>query len=125
MTSEVRQSRRIEVGSKLDEASNQFNAEDTRYNVVKAKLEKVESQHEELLKELQSLNDQKKDINFQMMANEDFLQVAEWKVFDLQGKIDTLNVVKVTNPATKASLEKIEAYVKESFEDLKTFQCTS
>jgi len=125
MTSEVRQSRRIEVGSKLDEASNQFNAEDTRYNVVKAKLEKVESQHEELLKELQSLNDQKKDINFQMMANEDLLQVAEWEVFDLQGKIDTLNVVEVTDPATKASLEKIEAYVKESFEDLKTFQCTS
>ena len=57
MTSEVRESRRIEVGGKLDKASNRLNAEGTRYNAMKAKLEQVESRDKELLKELQFLDD--------------------------------------------------------------------
>ncbi|KAJ8438102.1 LOW QUALITY PROTEIN: hypothetical protein Cgig2_015359 [Carnegiea gigantea] len=37
-------------------------------------------------------------------------------------KIDILNAIEVIDVATKASLEKVEAYIKESFEDLKNFQ---
>ena len=59
-----------------------------------------------------------------MTASEDSLQEAEQAVIDLKGQIDTLNVIEVIDPATKASLEKTEAYVKESFEDLKTFHWT-
>ncbi|KAJ8426954.1 LOW QUALITY PROTEIN: hypothetical protein Cgig2_033235 [Carnegiea gigantea] len=44
----------------------------------------------------------------QEAASEHWVQEAEWEVIDLQ--------------ATKASLEKDEAYIKESFEDLKNFQ---
>jgi len=36
----------------------------------------------------------------------------------------TFNAAEVIDPAAKASLKKIEAYVKESFEHLKTFQWT-
>jgi len=43
MTSKVQESHRIEIGRKLDEATNRLNAEDTRYNAMKAKLEQVES----------------------------------------------------------------------------------
>ena len=39
MTSEVWQSRRIEVGRKVDEDSNRLNVEGTRYYAMKAKLE--------------------------------------------------------------------------------------
>jgi len=81
----------------------------------------VESRREELLKELQSLYDQKKDLSCQMVASEDLLQVAEREVFDLQSQIGTLKAVEVIDPASKASLKNTEAYVKESFEDLKTF----
>ena len=73
--------------------------------MMKAKLEQVESWREELLKELQSLYDQKKDLSCQMMASEDLLQVVEREVFDLQGQIDTLNTTDVVNPTTKASLD--------------------
>ena len=124
MTFEVWDSRWIEVGSKLDEASNQLNAEGTSYSAMKAKLEQVESQHEELLKELQFLDDQRKDLNCQTVVSEDLVQVAEREVVDLKGQIDTLNVAEIISPAIKASLEKTETYVKESFEDLKTFQWT-
>ena len=64
---------------------------------------------------MQSLDDQKKYVNCEMVISEDLLQVVEREVFDLQGQIDTLNAGEVVNPATKASLEKTEAYVKESF----------
>jgi len=57
-----------------------------------------------------------------MVANEDLLQVAGREVFDLQGEINTLNAAEVIDPATRGSLEKTETYMKESFEDLKTFQ---
>jgi len=76
MTAEVQESRHIEVGSKLDEASNRLDAEDTCYNAMKAKLEQVESRLEELLKELQYLDDEKKDLSCQMLAREDLLQKA-------------------------------------------------
>ena len=59
-----------------------------------------------------------------MMASEDLLQVAEREVFDLQCQIDTLNAAEVIDPATRASLERTETYLKESFKDLKTFQWT-
>ncbi|KAJ8436100.1 hypothetical protein Cgig2_011922 [Carnegiea gigantea] len=124
MTIEVRESRRVEVGSKLDAASHQLDTEIARYNVLKAKLGEVDSRREELLKELQSLDDQKKDLCCQVTASEDSLQEAEQAVIDLKGQIDTLNAIEVIDPATKASLEKTEAYVKESFEDLKTFHWT-
>jgi len=81
----------------------------------------VESWHEELLKELQFLEDQRKALSCQMMANEALLQVIEREVFDLQSLIDTLNAGEVIDPATKASLENTKTYVKELFEDVKTF----
>ncbi|KAJ8430152.1 hypothetical protein Cgig2_005514 [Carnegiea gigantea] len=124
MTIEVRESRRVEVGSKLDAASHQLDTEIARYNVLKAKLGEVDSRREGLLKELQSLDDQKKDLCYQVTASEDSLQEAEQAVIDLKGQIDTLNAIEVIDPTTKASLEKTEAYVKESFEDLKTFHWT-
>jgi len=40
----------------------------------------------------------------------------------LQDQIDIINATEVVDAATKASLEKIEAYIKESFEELKNFQ---
>ena len=58
MNTEVRESRLVEVGSKLNEASYQLEIESTRYNVLKTKLEQVDSRDEELLKGLQSLDDQ-------------------------------------------------------------------
>jgi len=50
-----------------------------------------------------------------MVISEDLLQVLEREVFDLQGHIDTLNAAEVIDPTTKATLDKTEAYVKESF----------
>ncbi|KAJ8425748.1 hypothetical protein Cgig2_024365 [Carnegiea gigantea] len=47
---------------------------------------------------------------------------AEHEVIDLQGQIGILNATKVMDVATKASLEKVEVYIKEAFEDLKNFQ---
>jgi len=73
MTTEVRESRCIEVDSKLNEASHQFNTESIRYNALKAKLRHVDSRRKELLKELQSLDDQKKDLSCQAVASEDLL----------------------------------------------------
>ncbi|KAJ8432128.1 hypothetical protein Cgig2_027710 [Carnegiea gigantea] len=116
---------RIEAGSKLNEASHQFETESTRYNALKDKLGQVDSRCEELLKELLSLDNQKKDLSCQVAASKDLLQEPERAVIDLKDHINTLNAIKVIDPATKASLEKTEAYVKESFEDLKTFQWTS
>ena len=49
----------IEDASKIDEASNRLDAEGTRYNATKAKLERVELRCKELLKELQSLDNKK------------------------------------------------------------------
>ena len=62
-----------------------MDVEGTCYNAMKANWEQVESQCEELLKELQSLDDQKKDLSCQMVASESSLQEAKREVFDLQG----------------------------------------
>ncbi|KAJ8420964.1 LOW QUALITY PROTEIN: hypothetical protein Cgig2_019213 [Carnegiea gigantea] len=105
-------SRRIEVRTELNEASYHLDTESTRYSALKAKLGQVYLRREELLKELQSLDDQRKDLSCQRA------------VIDLKGQIDTLNAIEVIDLATQASLEKTETYVKESFEDLKTFQWT-
>ncbi|KAJ8431932.1 hypothetical protein Cgig2_023741 [Carnegiea gigantea] len=110
--------------SKLNETSHQLDIESTRFNALKARLGQVDSRCEELLKELQSLDNQKKDLSCQVASSEDLLQEAERVVIDLKGQIHTLNAIEVIDPTTKASLQKIEAYVKESFEDLKTFQWT-
>ena len=64
---------------------------------------------------MQFLGGQKKDPSCQMVISEDLLQVVQREVFDLEGQIDTLNAAQVTDTAMKASLEKTEAYVKESF----------
>ncbi|KAJ8437337.1 hypothetical protein Cgig2_015068 [Carnegiea gigantea] len=109
MTIEVQESCRIEVDNKLNEASNWLDAESICYNALKAKLEQVESMCKKLLKKFQSLDDQKKDL-----TSEDLLEEAE-------REIDTPNAIKVTDLAIKVILEKIEAFVKDSFEDLKTF----
>jgi len=119
MTTKVRESHRIEVRT-----SHKLDTESTHYNTLKAKLGQVDSRCDELLKELQSLYDQRKDLSCQVAASKDLLKEAEQAVIDLKGQIDILNAIEVIDPATKASLEKIEAYAKESFEDLKTFQWT-
>ncbi|KAJ8438124.1 LOW QUALITY PROTEIN: hypothetical protein Cgig2_033003 [Carnegiea gigantea] len=107
---------------KLDEASRRLNTEGVHYEAKMAELKHVESRHLELLKELQLLEEQQKDLSSQVTASEHLLQEAEREVIDLQGQIDILNATEVMDAATKASLEKAEAYIKESFEDLKNFQ---
>ncbi|KAJ8431916.1 hypothetical protein Cgig2_016349 [Carnegiea gigantea] len=87
----------MEVQGKLDKASRRLNTEGTHYEAKAVKLKHVESSV--LL-----------------------LQEAERKVIDLQGQIEVLNATEVMDAATKASLEKAEAYIEESFEDLKNFQ---
>jgi len=42
MTIKVRESRLIEVGNKLEEASNLLDVEGTHYNMMKAKLEQAQ-----------------------------------------------------------------------------------
>ena len=113
---------RMEVQGKLDEASHRLNIEGAHYEAKTAELKHVESRRQELLKELQLLEDQKKDLSSQVVASKHLLQEAEREVIDLQGQIDILNATEVMDAATKASLEKAEAYIKESFEDLKNFQ---
>jgi len=50
------------------------------------------------------------------------LREVEREVIDLQGQIDIFNATEVIDVTTKASSERTEAYIKESFEDLKNFQ---
>ena len=59
-----------------------------------------------------------------MAASENLLQQTKCEVVDLQGQIDKINAIGVIDLTTKASLKKTETYVKESFEELKTFQWT-
>ncbi|KAJ8438376.1 LOW QUALITY PROTEIN: hypothetical protein Cgig2_006294 [Carnegiea gigantea] len=115
----ITESRHIELDSKLNEASHWLDIESTHYNALKAKLER-----EELLKELLSFDDQKKDLSYQVVANEGLREEAEREVIGLRGQINTINAIEVIDPATKASLERTKSYIKESFEDLKTFQWT-
>jgi len=76
MTTEVQESRQIEVSSKLYETSHKLDIESTHFNVLKAKLGKVDSRCEELLKELQSLYNQNKDLKCQVAVGEDLFQEA-------------------------------------------------
>ncbi|KAJ8430246.1 hypothetical protein Cgig2_009424 [Carnegiea gigantea] len=112
----------MEVQGKLDKASRRLNTEGAHYEAKTAELKHVESRCQELLKELHLLEERQKDLSSQVAASEHLLQEAEQEVIDLQGQIDILNATEVMDAATKASLEKAEAYIKESFEDLKNFQ---
>ncbi|KAJ8424463.1 hypothetical protein Cgig2_009780 [Carnegiea gigantea] len=69
--------------------------------------------HEELLKELQLLEDQKKDLSSKAAANEYLLQEVGREVIGLHGQIDIHKATEVMDAASKASLEKAEAYIKE------------
>ncbi|KAJ8430584.1 hypothetical protein Cgig2_001011 [Carnegiea gigantea] len=121
-SAEVHGSYRMEVQGKLDEASHRLNREGSHYEAKMAELKQVELRHEDLLKELQHLEDQNKDLSCQVEASEHLLQEAEREVVNLQGQIDILNATEVMYAAIKASLKQAEAYIKESFEDLKNFQ---
>ena len=68
----------------------------------------MDSRREELLKQWQSLNDQRKDLSHQVASWEDLLQEAERVAIDVKGQIDTLNAIEVIDPTTQACLEKIE-----------------
>ncbi|KAJ8436286.1 hypothetical protein Cgig2_023337 [Carnegiea gigantea] len=100
-----------------DRMTTELDTGSTHCNVLKAKLGQVESRREKLLKELQSL-----DVKRRTSVVKWWL--AERAVIGLEGQINTLNTIVVTDPTTNAYMEKTEAYVKESFEDLKTFQWT-
>ncbi|KAJ8434936.1 LOW QUALITY PROTEIN: hypothetical protein Cgig2_023933 [Carnegiea gigantea] len=113
---------RIEVQDKLDEASHRLNIEGAHYKTKTVELKQVELRCEKLLKELQLLEDQKKDLSTQWPVSICLKKLSE-KL--LTCKIDILNATEVMDAATKASLEKAEAYIKESFEDLKNFQWDS
>ncbi|KAJ8426539.1 hypothetical protein Cgig2_002059 [Carnegiea gigantea] len=113
---------RMEVQGKLDEASRRLNTEGGHYEVTTAVLKHVELRHQKLLKELQLLEEQRKDLSSQVAASEHLLHEAKREVINLQGQIDILNATEVMDVATKASLEKAETYINESFEDLKNFQ---
>ncbi|KAJ8421642.1 hypothetical protein Cgig2_003844 [Carnegiea gigantea] len=76
---------RMEVQGKLDKASRWLNTEGAHYEAKVAVLKQVKSRREEQLKELQFLEDQKKDIGSQVAANEHLLQETELEVNDFQG----------------------------------------
>ncbi|KAJ8424223.1 hypothetical protein Cgig2_011634 [Carnegiea gigantea] len=110
-SAEKHDSSRVEVQGKLDETSHQLNTEGAHYQAKMVELKRAW----ELLKELQFLEDQKKDLSSQVVGGEHLLQEAE-------RKIGMLNATKVMDAAPKASLEMAEAYIKEPFEDLTNFQ---
>jgi len=112
----------MEVQGTLDEASRRLNTEAAHHEARTAELKHIESRHQELLKELQLLEDQQKDLSSQVAASEHLFQETEREVIDLQGQINILNATEVMDAPTKASLEQAEAYIKESFKDLKNFQ---
>ncbi|KAJ8438055.1 hypothetical protein Cgig2_003591 [Carnegiea gigantea] len=55
----------------------------THYEAKVAELKHVESRRQELLKELQLLEDQQKELSSQVAASEHLLQEAKWEVIDL------------------------------------------
>ncbi|KAJ8431890.1 LOW QUALITY PROTEIN: hypothetical protein Cgig2_009957 [Carnegiea gigantea] len=101
------------------QGSRRLNTEGAHYEAKTAELKHVESRRQELLKELQLLEEQQKDLTSQRLASICFKKLSEKSLIH---KIDILSATEVIDDATKASLEKIEAYIKESFEDLKNFQ---
>ncbi|KAJ8422335.1 hypothetical protein Cgig2_015890 [Carnegiea gigantea] len=76
---------RMEVQGKLDEASRWLNTKGAHYEAKMVELKHVESRRQELLKELQLLEEQQKDLHSQAAASKHLLQEAERKVIDLQG----------------------------------------
>ncbi|KAJ8425372.1 LOW QUALITY PROTEIN: hypothetical protein Cgig2_003650 [Carnegiea gigantea] len=78
---------------------------------TKASLEKTKAYIKESFEDLKNVS-----------ANEHSLQETEREVIDLQGQLDILNATEVMDAATKASLAKTKAYIKESFKDLKNVQ---
>ncbi|KAJ8423785.1 hypothetical protein Cgig2_018444 [Carnegiea gigantea] len=92
-SAEERDTCRLEVQGMLDEASRRLNTDGAYYEVKTAELQHVESRHQKLLKELQLLEEQQKDLSSQGAASEHLLQEAEWEVIDLQGQIDILNAI--------------------------------
>ncbi|KAJ8432327.1 LOW QUALITY PROTEIN: hypothetical protein Cgig2_032334 [Carnegiea gigantea] len=115
-STEEHDSYRMEVQGKLDEASRWLNTKGTHSKAKIAELKQVELRREELLKELQLSEDQKKDLSSQVAASEHKLSGKL-----LTCSIDILNATKVMDTATKASIEKAEAYIKESLKELKNF----
>ncbi|KAJ8441459.1 hypothetical protein Cgig2_008720 [Carnegiea gigantea] len=67
----------IKQACKLDEASHRLNTEGAHYEAKTAELKHVESRRQELLKELQLLEEQQKDLTSQVAASEHLLQEAE------------------------------------------------
>ncbi|KAJ8444139.1 hypothetical protein Cgig2_029914 [Carnegiea gigantea] len=100
-SAEEHDSYRMEGQGKLDEASHLLSTEGAHYEAKIAELNHVESRHQELLKELQLLEDQQKDLSSQLAAREHLLQEAKWEVIDLQGHIDVLNATEVMDQPQK------------------------
>ena len=63
----------MEVQGNLDGASHWLNTKGTHYEAKAAELKHVELRSEELLKELQLLEDQKKDLSSQVSISEHLL----------------------------------------------------
>ena len=72
----------------------------------RTKLSSINKTQDQYAKEVQSLDDQKKDLGCQTLISEYLLLVIQQEVFNLQGLINTLNVSDVIDHALKSSLEK-------------------
>ena len=70
----------IKAQGKLDKASQLLNVEGAHYEAIAAKLKQMESRCKELLKELQLLEDQKKDRSTQSAAGEYSIQKAKHEI---------------------------------------------
>ncbi|KAJ8425986.1 hypothetical protein Cgig2_009493 [Carnegiea gigantea] len=68
-SAEEHDNRRMEVQGKFDEASRWLNTESAHYEAKATELKQVELRRKELLKELQLLEDQKKDLSSQVAAS--------------------------------------------------------
>ncbi|KAJ8431972.1 hypothetical protein Cgig2_026998 [Carnegiea gigantea] len=93
----------IEAQSKLDEASQWLSAKVAHYKAVATELKQ-------------------EHCSSQVATNKHLLQETKHEVINVQCHIDIINPTNVTDSTTKASLEKTEAYIKENFEHLRTFQ---
>ncbi|KAJ8427303.1 hypothetical protein Cgig2_002215 [Carnegiea gigantea] len=96
-STEEQDSRRMEVQGKFDKASHRLNTKGAHYKAKATELKQV-------------------------AASKHLLQEIKLEVIDFQVYIDIISATELMDAATKATLEKIEAFIKESFEDLKNFQ---
>ncbi|KAJ8437552.1 hypothetical protein Cgig2_017905 [Carnegiea gigantea] len=85
-----------EVQGKLD-ASQRLNTVGIRYEAIVAELKQV-------------------------AISAHLFRETEQELIDFQGQIDIINSTEDMDAATKANLEKTQAYIKESSEDFKNFQ---